>query len=89
MDEKIKTLWQNNKIVFFLLIPFIALWFARNVVIDLLVKSGNKVVGDATTQSEALKSTQDVANAKADQIIHDADQAAANKLAVDENWNKK
>lgn len=88
MDKKIKTLWQNNKIVFFLLIPFIALWFARNVVIDLLVKSGNKVVGDATAQSEALKSTQDIANAKADQIIHDADQAAANKPVVGVDWNK-
>lgn len=89
MDEKIKALWANNKIVFFLLIPLIALWFARNVLIDLLVSSGNKVVGDATQKSEALKSDQDVANAKADQIIKDADTAAKNKPAVDEDWDKK
>lgn len=89
MDEKIKALWASNKLVFFLLIPLIALWFARNLIIDLLVKSGNKVMGETTTKSDALKSEQDVANAQANQIKADADAAAANKPPVGEDWNKK
>lgn len=89
MDQKIKDLWNNNKIVFFLLIPLILLWFFRNIIIGLLVDSGNKIVGDATQKSNELKSQQDVANAKADQIIADADKHAAEKPSVGEDWNKK
>lgn len=88
MDEKIKNLWNNNKIVFFLLVPLIVLWFCRNIIIGLLVDSGNKVVGEATTKSNELKGQQDVANAKADQIIADADKHAAEKPKVGEDWNK-
>lgn len=89
MDQKIKDLWNNNKLLFLLFIPFIALWFFRNLVISLLVTSGNKIVGDTTQKSEALKTQETVENTKANQIIQDADQAAANKPAVDENWNRK
>lgn len=89
MDEKIKNLWQNNKIFFFILLPLIALWFARNIVIDLLVSSGNKAVGDASEKSDKLKSEQDVANTKADQIKADADKAADHREPVGEDWNKK
>lgn len=89
MDAWIKNLWANNKIVFFLLIPLIALWFARNIIIGMLVDSGNKVVGDATAKSNELKTAEDIANAQANQIKADADAAAANKPAVGEDWNKK
>lgn len=89
MDEKIKALWQNNKIVFFLLIPLIALWFARNVIINLLVSSGNNIVGDTTAKSDVLKHDETVANTQADQIKADADKAAATKPAVGEDWNNK
>jgi len=89
MDEKIKSLWANNKIVFFLLIPLIALWFARNAIISLLVSSGNKVVGDATTKSDQLKQEETVANAKADQLKADADKARQDTPKADEDWNKK
>lgn len=89
MDEKIKTLWANNKIFFFLLLPLIALWFARNFIISLLVDSGNKVVSDASRQSDGLKSEQDVANAKAEQLKEDADKARENTPKADEDWYKK
>lgn len=91
MDEKIKSLWQNNKILFFLLIPLIVLWFARNLIIELLVSSGNKIVGDTTAKSDVLKQDQTVADAQANQIKADADAAAAaaQKEPVGEDWNKK
>ena len=90
LDEKIKALWNNNKILFFLLLIPIGMWLARNFIIDLLVDSGNKVVGDATEKSNQLKSEQDVANAKADQI-KDADSAAESDKSkpVGEDWHKK
>ncbi len=89
MDERIKNLWNNDKLEFFLLIPLIALYFARNVIIDLLVSSGNKIAGDATQKSDALKHDATVASTRADQIIQDANQAAANKPVVTEDWFKK
>lgn len=91
MDEKIKGLWAKNKLFFFLLLPLIALYFARNWITDILVDSGNKVVGDATDKSNELKHAQDVANAQANQLKADADAAAAagKNKPVGEDWNKK
>lgn len=89
MDEKIKNLYNNNKIVFFLLVPLIALYFCRNILIGLLVDNGNKIAGEAAKKSDELKSEEVAANSKADQIIADADKHAADKPAVGEDWNKK
>lgn len=89
MDEKIKTLWQNNKLTFFLILPIIAIWFCRNVLISLLVSSGNKVVGDATEKSDQLKQEETVANTKADQIKADADKARQAMPVAGEDWNSK
>ena len=91
MDEKIKSLWANNKIIFFLLIPLIALWFGRNLIIDLLVSNSNKTVGDTTGKSDSLKHDEIVANSQANQIKADADaQVTATKSdLVTEDWNKK
>lgn len=89
MDQRIRDLWNSNKIVFFLLIPLIALYFARNWLIDLLVKNSNKTVSDTTAQSEALNLDETVANTKADQIVADADKQVADKPIVDEHWDQK
>lgn len=89
MDQWAKDLWAKNKLVFILLIPLILLAVFRNVIIDLLVKSGNRVVGDATAKSDELKTAEDIANAQANQIKADADAAAAKKDPVGEDWNKK
>lgn len=88
MDEKIKALWANNKIVFFLILPLITLWFLRSIVIDLLVSSANKTMNDTTTKDESLRHDQDTANAQANQIKADADKARENKPNVGEDWNK-
>lgn len=89
MDQKIKDLWNNNKVLFFLLIPLVAVWFGRNIIIDLLVSSSNKVVGDATGKSDKLTHESDAANAQANQIKAQADVTAAKKDPVTEDWNKK
>ena len=89
MDDKIKALWANNKILFFLLIPLIALYFLRNWVISLLVDSGNKIISDTSKKNDELKSHEDAANAQADQIKADADKARNNTPVADEDWYKK
>jgi len=89
IEEKIKSLWENNKLLFLLLLPILALVMFRNVLIDILVSSGNKKVGEATLASDQLKQEATVANTQADQIIKDADHADATKPTADENWNTK
>ena len=88
MDEKIKNLWNNNRLVFFLLIPFIALFFLRNILIDMLVSSGNKVVSDTSKKSDELKQESVIADTKANQIIEDADEARKDQPKVGEDWDK-
>jgi hypothetical protein len=89
MDEKIKALWVNNRILFFLLLPLIAVYFLRNWIISLLVDSGNKLVSDTTKKSDALKQEETVANTQAEQIKAQADAAPATTPVADEDWNKK
>lgn len=89
MDDKIKALWANNKILFFLLLPLVLLAIFRNVLISLLVSSGNKIVSDSTAKSDELKTEADKANTQANQIIADADKKSEDKPTVTEDWNKK
>ncbi len=88
MNDKIKNLWNNNRLVFFLLIPFIALFFLRNILIDMLVSSGNKVVSDTSKKSDELKQESVVADTKANQIIEDADKARKDQPKVGQDWDK-
>lgn len=89
MDKKIQDLWQNNKIVFFLLLIPIALWFCRNLIVDLLIGSSKKTMEKAEEKSKELEKESLVANTQADQIIKDADKAAVKKDEVTEDWYKK
>ena len=88
MDEKIKNLWINNKVLFFILIPLIAVFFLRNIIIDLLISGGHKALDEAKKKSDELKNDSSVANTKANQIIEDANKASENKPKVTEDWNK-
>lgn len=89
MDEWAKNLWNNNKIVFFLLIPVILLIFFRNVIIDLLIKDSRKIGNEAEEKDRKLSQDETKANTQANQIIADADKKSENKPEVGEDWNKK
>ena len=91
MDEKIKNLWQNNKILFFLLLPLILVVVFKDVIIEVLLGSARKMSNEAKDKDADLKAKQDEANAKANQLKAEAD-ALGKKVedgnATDESWNK-
>ena len=93
MDQWIKNLWNNNKIVFFLLIPVVLLVLFKNVIFAFLANSVKGEVKDAIKKDDELKSTQDnlvkesekqkpLADAKEEEIKNnDAETASA-------DWHK-
>ena len=90
VEAKIKDLWANHKLLLVLLIiPLLILKF-RSVIIDLLVKDSRQILDDTTKKDTGLAAAQGEANAKADQIIEDAnkDKKDSDSKPVDENWNK-
>jgi hypothetical protein len=91
IENKLKDIWANNKLLLVLVaIPLLILKF-RSVIIDLLVKDSRKIVDETTKKDDALKTEQTVANTKADQIIVDANKAKkdSDSQTVNEDWNKK
>jgi hypothetical protein len=94
MDEKIKNLWNNNKILFFLLIPLIALWIFKDVLFSLLASSARKTADEARKEDDKLKAQADELDKQAAITKAEAD-AAGKRIAdrkeedVDEDWHKK
>ena len=90
-EDKLKTLWSNNKLLLCtLLLPILILKF-HSLIISLLVGDSKQILSDTVKQDTALANQETAANTQADQIIANADttaQAAQNK-PVDENWNKE
>lgn len=98
MDEKLKSLWANNRVLFFILLPLIIVvvlvFTFRDLVLALLIGSARKVSDEAKkqddqlkTQADTAKSQSDVAKAQADQIdktIQDRKEGD-----ISEDWNKK
>lgn len=88
MDQWVKNLWEKNKIFFFLLLPIVLLVIFRNVVFDLLLGSARKIFDNAQKKDSELLKSQVEANAKADQIVEDANKLSNNKTEVAEDWHK-
>jgi hypothetical protein len=89
MDQKLKDLWNNNKIVFFILLPLIAIWMFRNILIDLLIGSSHQLTQDATGKDQVLANEEAAAKAKAEQLQQQAAAAGQNKPEVGADWYKK
>jgi len=94
MDEKIKNLWANNKILFFLLIPLILVFVFHKVIFELLVGSAKGIAGDAKKEDDALKAVVNKANqeaavakAQADALDDQIKNRKESDIPLD--WNKK
>lgn len=91
MDQWIKGLWSNNKILFFLLIPVVALYFARDIIFGLIIGDARKVSEEAKKKDDTLQNQQQAAEQAADQAKKEADEIGnqANNVNADEDWHKK
>jgi len=75
MDDWIKNLWKENKLVFFLLIPLILIIFFRDLIISLIVGNARKVANKAKAKDAELKAKADAANIEADKLKSQSDKA--------------
>lgn len=94
MDEKIKNLWNNNKILFFLLIPIILIVVFRDLILALLFGSARKTVEQAKAEDAKLTTESNAANLEAEKLKAEADMLAKQIGARKESdipldWNKK
>ena len=94
MDEKIKNLWANNKLLFFIALPLIILFVFRDLILSLLVGSARKVSAEAKKEEEKLQT--EINQADKDAAVARTEADAAGKRVEDrkeddisEDWNKK
>jgi len=94
MDEKIKNLWNNNKLLFFILLPLVLLFVFRDLVLSLLIGSARRVTGAAKAEDEKLKSESSQIEREADKTKVEADEISKRienrkEDDISEDWNKK
>jgi cell division protein FtsB len=94
MDEKIKNLWNNNKILFILLIIPITLWFLKDIIFAMVASSARKTAEEA--RKEDGKLSEEVTRLDKEAAVTKAEADAAGKRVtnrkeedVDEDWHKK
>lgn len=89
MDQKIKDLWNNNKLTFLLLIVPVLIAIFRNSLIDLLISNSKKIAADTQNQDTALATQEKQANDQANQIVESAEKLSQDPTKVTEDWNKE
>lgn len=82
-------LWKNNKLFLIAFGAIILIIKFRSLLIDLIVSDSKKVFDNAKKQSDTLKSEEDSANKKANDLVASADKKLQEKPTVDEDWNKR
>lgn len=90
MNQKIKDLWNNNKLIFFIALPIIILVFFSDVIIKLIAASSRRIVKEAGgVDSELRKQAEDAINA-ANKAKSEADKIRdqMDNVEVDEDWHK-
>lgn len=94
MDEKIKNLWNNNKILFFILLPLILIFVFRDLILSLLIGSARKVSEGAKKEDEKLKDQALQAEREADKLKTQSD-SIEEKIKerteddIPEDWHKR
>lgn len=87
----IKKLWENNKFLFFVLLPIVLLVFFKDLIFEYLVGSAREKVRETEKKDQELKQKADAANAKADKLKEEADKLGqdAENVKGDADWHKK
>lgn len=93
LDQKLKDLWNGNKLAFWLLVIPLGLCIVaykfRSALIDLLVKDSRKIAIETEKQDDALAQQQAAAAAQAAQLVQQAQDLGKDKKPVGEDWNKQ
>ena len=93
LDEKLKTLWNNNRLTFFLVVIPLGLallaYKFRSFLIDILVKDSRKIGIETEQKDKVLAQQQAAAQAQAQQLVQQAQDLSKDKPEISEDWNKK
>lgn len=94
MDEKLKELWNTNKLFFFLLLPLALVFIFRDFLFAALAGSARKTANEAKEKDSQLQAQSNQAEIDTAKAQAAAD-AAAKRIAdrkegdISEDWNKK
>ena len=91
MNKWIIDLWENNKILFWILIPLVLIVFFKDLILDLLIGSARRISNAARQKDESLKSKEDRANNEANRLRDEANriQNEIDNINPGEDWNNK
>lgn len=90
MDNWIKKLWKDNKLLFFLLFPLGLIIFFRDLIIEVLIGSARKTAEKAKETDGKLKEEQERLNMSANKNKKEADELKGElNNDVKSDWNKK
>lgn len=82
-----KDIWNDNKTIFLVLLPIIAVIYGRNFLMSLIVSNAKKTFTNATQQDDKLAQQENTANTEANQLIQTANSLPAKELPLDdEHW---
>lgn len=94
MDEKLKELWEKNKILFFLLIPVVLLILFKDIVLGFLIGSARRLVDKSKEKDAELDKQAALADAESERLKAEAKELDDKIKNRDEddisaNWHKK
>lgn len=89
LNQDLKTLWVNNRIFLIICSALILVIKFRSILISILLKDSKDLLDNAKATDAQLKKQETDANAKANDLIAQANELPKSEQPVDENWNKK
>jgi hypothetical protein len=90
MNKWIKDLWNNNKLLFFILIPIVILVFFNDIIMQLIASGARKEVNKTKSKDDQLKTELKELDEKANMHKKNADNIRDERdnVEVDEDWYK-
>ena len=90
-ENKVNDLWNNHRWAYILVAIPVALFFCRNIIINLLLANSKVIDDEAQKKSNELKKEEVDANTQANQIIKTADEtkSESDEQQVDDHWYEK
>lgn len=88
-SQDAKDIWNQDKAFFFLAGALILTIKFRQILINIIIGNAKDLFNSAQKQDAKDQNLENKANAQADQLVQDAQQAPAQEQPVNTDWNKK
>lgn len=93
LKDKVKnlfsSLWNSNKLYFYLIGTVLIIIKFRELLINMLVSSSKVIFSSSQKKDDLLSSQEKTDNKEADRLVEEASKLPSEEKPVDENWYKK